>query len=188
MGLLLRPWLPISSDDAAPSPSLNSGRSGITNHPFERTMGSKCPALGRVTAPPARRHFSVGTHDRRVDSNSLPMVPDLEVFPEPVRYLILILLGVGVLSLAGLVLVGLTSSPTVVLEATIVDAPPSDGEVYVLSAFSEGSPVRAAVEEALRTGSASVETSAKRVRSEEVPIDAFYVEHDERVVSVDVNS
>jgi hypothetical protein len=116
------------------------------------------------------------------------MAPDLEVFPEPVRYLILAVLGVGVLSLGGLVLVGLTSSPTVVLEATVVDAPPSDGEVYALSESSEGSPVRTAVEEALRTGSASVETSAKRVRTEDVPTDAFYVSHDGRVVRVDVNS
>ncbi|MFC6940750.1 hypothetical protein ACFQE8_12390 [Salinirubellus sp. GCM10025818] len=123
-----------------------------------------------------------------MDSNSLPMVPDLEVFPESVRYPILAVLGVGVLSLVGLVLVGLTSSPTVVLEATVVDAPPPDGEVYALSEFSGESPVRAVVEEALRTGSASVQTTTDRVRSEDVPIDAFYVEHDGRVVSVDVNS
>ncbi len=116
------------------------------------------------------------------------MVPDLEVFPESVRYPILAVLGVGVLSLVGLVLVGLTSSPTVVLEATVVDAPPPDGEVYALSEFSGESPVRAVVEEALRTGSASVQTTTDRVRSEDVPIDAFYVEHDGRVVSVDVNS
>ena len=116
------------------------------------------------------------------------MVPDLEVFPDPVRYLILAVLGVGVLSLVGLVLVGLTSSPTVVLEATVVDAPPSDGEMYALSEFSEGSPVRAAVEEALRTGSATVQTTTDRMRSEDVPIDAFYVRHDGRVVSVDVNA
>jgi hypothetical protein len=116
------------------------------------------------------------------------MAPDLEVFPEPVRYLILAVLGVGVLSLGGLVLVGLTSSPTVVLEATVVDAPPSDGEVYALSEFSDGSPVRAVVEEALRTGSASVKTTTDRMRSEDVPIDAFHVSYDERVVKVDVNS
>jgi hypothetical protein len=130
--------------------------------------------------------LSVDTLDGDVDSNSLPMVPDLGVFPRPVRYLILLFLVSGVLLLVGLVLAGLASSPTVTLEATAVEAPPSDGDVYALSEFSEGSPVRAVAEEALRTGSASVETTTGEVRSEDVPTDVFYVVRNERAVKVSV--
>jgi len=60
---------------------------------------------------------------RFVDSNSLPMVPDLDVFPRPIRRLILAGLVLGPLLLMTLVLLGAGSSPTVEIEATVVDAP-----------------------------------------------------------------
>jgi hypothetical protein len=123
-----------------------------------------------------------------VDSNSRPMVPDLDVFPRPVRRLILAVLVLGPLVLAGLVLLGASSSPTVVLEATVVDAAPADAEVYPLSGFPEDSPTRDAVEDALRDGSGSVEATTEAVRSDDVPATEYYVRHDGRVVKVSVNS
>jgi len=123
-----------------------------------------------------------------MDSNSLPMAPDLDVFSSPVRFLVLTILGSGVLILVVLVLAGLASSPTVVLEATVVDAPSSDDEVYTLSEFSAESPVQTVAEKALRTGSGSVETTTEEMRSEEVPTDEFYVRHHGRVVRVSVAS
>ena len=122
-------------------------------------------------------------------SNSLPLIPDLSAFPEPVRYLVLSVLVVGPLALAAVVVVvGTLSSPTVVLEATVVDAPPSDAEVYPLSSFSEDSPIRTVVESALEDGSASVQTSVDRVRSADVPLRKLYVSHEGRVVRVAVTS
>jgi hypothetical protein len=121
-------------------------------------------------------------------SNSLPLIPDLSAFPEPVRYLVLSVLVAGPLALAAVVVVGMLSSPTVVLEATVVDAPPSDAEVYPLSTFSEDSPIRTVVESALEDGSASVQTSVDRVRSADVPLRKWYVSHEGRVVRVAVTS
>lgn len=123
-----------------------------------------------------------------MDSNSLPMVADLEVLPQSLRSVLLGLLVLGPLVLLGLVLAGAGSSPTVVVEATVVDAPPSDAAVYELSALSEGNPVRNAVEAALRSGSTSVEATTEAVRTDGVPATAFYVRHDGRVVKVTVRS
>jgi hypothetical protein len=109
------------------------------------------------------------------------MVPDLDASPRPVRYLILAPVVLGPLLLAVTVLVGTASSPTVVVEATVVDAPPvAEDDVYRLSGFAEESPTRAAVEEALRDG--SVTATAEEVRS----APEFYVRHDEQVVRVEM--
>jgi hypothetical protein len=122
-----------------------------------------------------------------VDSNSLPLVPDLDVLPTPVRYLALVALVGGPLLFVVLILVGTASTPTVVVEATVVDAPPAGEEdVYPLSRFPAESPVRVAVEEALRDGSASVEATTDEVRHDGVPTTDYYVEHDGRTVRVTV--
>jgi hypothetical protein len=122
-----------------------------------------------------------------VDSNSLPLVPDLDVLPTPVRYLVLVVLVGGPLLFVVLLLVGTASTPTVVVEATVVDAPPADeDDVYALSRFPAESPVRVAVEEALRDGSASVEATTDEVRHDGVPVTDYYVEHDGRTVRVTV--
>lgn len=121
-----------------------------------------------------------------MDSIGLPMVPDLEVLPRLVRYGVLALLVLGPLLFGALVLLGSVSSPTVVVEAAVVDAPPSDAEVLRLAEFSEGSPIRIAVEEALRDGSGSATTTVEELRSERFPGPEFHVRHDERVVRVTV--
>lgn len=123
-----------------------------------------------------------------MDSNSLPMVPDLDVFPRPIRRLILAGLVLGPFLLMTLVLLGAGSSPTVEIEATVVDAPPSDADVYPLSDLSEDSPTRAVVEDALRDGSSTVEATTEEVRSDGVPATEYYVRHDGRVVRVSVIS
>lgn len=127
-----------------------------------------------------------------MDSNSLPMVSDLHVVSRPVRHAILGVLGVGVFLLVVSILFDTLSTPTVTLEATVVDsAPPgADADVYSLSGFSTGSPVRTAVAEALRseTGSASAETTTERYRAENLPTTEFYVRHDGRVVRVAAES
>ncbi|WP_251342579.1 hypothetical protein [Haloplanus halophilus] len=126
-----------------------------------------------------------------MDSNSLPMVPDLHVVSKPVRYLVLGVLGAGVLLLVVLVLLGMASTPTVTLEATVVDSVPSETaaeDVHSLSGFADDSPVRAVVEDALRTGSASVEATTADVRDADVPSTEFYVRHDGRVVRVVIDS
>ncbi len=118
------------------------------------------------------------------------MVPDLHVLSKPVRYLLLGVLGSAVLLFAVLVLLGLASTPTVTVEATVVGGVPPDAaaeDVYPLSRFSADSPVRAAVEAALRSGSGSVETTTERYRAENVPT-AFYVRHDGDVVRVSVDA
>ena len=118
-----------------------------------------------------------------MDSIGLPMVPDLETFPRPVRSLVLAALVLGPLLFAAAVLVGTASSQTVVVEATVVDAPPADDEdVYQLAGFPEEAPTRTAVEEALSDGSGSVTTTVEEVRSDP----EFYVRHDERVLRVTV--
>jgi hypothetical protein len=119
-----------------------------------------------------------------MDSNSLPMVPDMAVFPKPVRSLVFAVLGTGVLLFALLILLGLASTPTVTVEAAVVDDAPSNAEVYSLSTFSEESKVRAAVEEALQSDSASVEATTEEIRTDEVPTTEFYVSHEGRVVHV----
>jgi hypothetical protein len=116
------------------------------------------------------------------------MAPDLNVFSKPVRYGVLALLVLGPLLFGALVLAGAGSSPTVVVEATVVDSPPSDAEVHQLSRFDDGSPVRAAVEEALRDGSGSIETTTEEVRADDLPADGYYVSHDGRTVRVSVRS
>jgi hypothetical protein len=122
------------------------------------------------------------------------MAPDLHVLPGPVRYLVLGVSGSGVLLLAVLVLLGVASTPTVTLEATVVDSVPPgadvDEDVYPLSRFGAESPVRAAVEEARRStsGTGSVETTTERYRAENLPTTAFYVRHDGAVVRVSVES
>lgn len=121
-----------------------------------------------------------------MDSIGLPMVPDLDVFPRPIRYGLLAVLVAGPLCLGLLVLVGGVSSPTVVVEATAVDAPPSDADVHRLSEFSEGSPVRAAVEEALRKHSGAARTTAEEVRSGTFPGTEFHVRDGDRFVRVTV--
>lgn len=123
-----------------------------------------------------------------MDSNSLPMVPDLAVFPEPVRYVVLALLVLVPLLLGALVLAGVGSTPTVVVEATVVDAPPSDVEVHPMSDLPEGSPVREAVDEAVRNGSGSVETTTDAVRADGLSATAYYVRHDGAVVRVAFDS
>jgi hypothetical protein len=123
-----------------------------------------------------------------MDSNSLPMVPELGVFPRPIRYVVLALLVLGPLALGALVLAGAGSTPTVVVEATVVDSPPSDAEVYALSEIPDDSPVRTAVEEALRTGSGSVEATTEEVRADGFPVTEYYVRHDGRVVRVSLQS
>ena len=129
-----------------------------------------------------------------MDSNSLPMVPDLHVVSKPVRYLVLGVLGSGVLLFAVLVLLGTLSTPTVTLEATVVDSVPpgadADEDVYPLSRFSSESPVRTAIEESLRseTGAGSAETTTERYRAENPPTTEFYVRHDGRVIRVAVES
>jgi hypothetical protein len=120
--------------------------------------------------------------------SSLPLIPDLDVLPRPVRYLVLGVLVLGPLLLLALVLAGAGSTPTVVVEATVVDSPPSDAEVYALSELPDGSPVRVAVEEALRDGSGSVEATTDEVRHDGVPATDYYVRHDGRVVRVTVGS
>jgi hypothetical protein len=122
-----------------------------------------------------------------MDSISLPMVPDLEAFPKPVRYGLLAVLVLGPLLFGLLVVLGGVSSPTVVVDATAVDSPPSDAEVYRLSGFAEGSPIRAATEEALRDGSGSVETTVADVRSGTYPGTEFYVRDDGRFVRVTID-
>jgi len=118
-----------------------------------------------------------------MDSIGLPMVPDLEAFSRPVRYLVLTALVLGPLLFAAAILVGTASSPPVVVEATVVDSPPADnGDVYQLAGFSEEAPTRTAVEEALRDGSGSVTATVEEVRSDP----EFYVQHDEQVVRVTV--
>jgi hypothetical protein len=119
-----------------------------------------------------------------MDSNSLPMVPDMAVFSKPVRYLVFGVLGTGVFVFALLILLGLVSTPTVTVEATVVDDAPSDAAVYPLSSFSEDSEVRVAVEEALRSGTASVEATTEEIRDDDVPATEFYVSHEGRVVHV----
>jgi hypothetical protein len=118
------------------------------------------------------------------------MVPDLHVVSRPVRYLVLGGMGSGVLLLAVLVLLGIASTPTVTLEATVVDSVPPDAaadeDVHALSRFSADGPVRAAVESALRSGSESVETTTERYRAEDLPATEFYVRHDGAVVRVSV--
>jgi hypothetical protein len=116
------------------------------------------------------------------------MVPDMDVFPRPVRYAVLAALVLGPLLLGLLVLAGVGSTPTVVVEATVVDSAPSDADVYPLSALSEGSPPRVAVTEAVRDGSSSVEATTQEVRSDGVPATSYYVRHDGRVVKVSVTS
>jgi hypothetical protein len=116
--------------------------------------------------------------------NSLPLIPDLEVLPWPLRYLALGLLVLGPLLLLALVLVGAGSSPTVTVEATVVDAPPSDAEVHALSEFPADSPVRAAVEEALREGTGSAQGTKAEVRNGAASGTEYYVERDGRVVKV----
>ena len=74
------------------------------------------------------------------------------------------------------------------VEATVVDSPPADAEVYPLSELPEGSPVRTAVREALRTGSGSVEATTEEVRAAGVPATEYYVRHDGRVVRVSLQS
>ncbi|WP_380681036.1 hypothetical protein [Salinigranum sp. GCM10025319] len=123
-----------------------------------------------------------------MDSNSLPMVPELGVFPEPIRYVVLALLVLGPLVLGALVLAGVGSTPTVVVEATVVDSPPSDAEVHALSTVPDDSPVRTAVGEALRTGSGSVEATTEEVRADGFSATEYYVRHDGRVVRVSLQS
>jgi hypothetical protein len=116
------------------------------------------------------------------------MVPDIEVFPRPVRRLLLALLVLGPLVFGALVLLGAGSSPTVVIEATVVDSPPPDADVYPLSRVPDDSPVRAVVTDALSDGSASVEATTEAVRSDGVPATDYYVRHDGRTVRVSVTS
>lgn len=119
-----------------------------------------------------------------MDSIALPMVPDLDAFSRPVRYLVLAVVVLDPLFFAALVLVGTASRPTVAVEATVVDEPPAtEDRVYRLSGVDDESPTRAAVEEALRDGSGSVMTTVEEVRSDP----EFYVRHDGQVVRVTIS-
>jgi hypothetical protein len=120
--------------------------------------------------------------------NSLPLIPDLEFLPRPVRYLVLAVVVLGPLTLLVMVLVGAGSSPTVVVEATAVDAAPPDAEVYDYSQVPDDSPAGAALEEALRDGSGSVEATTEAVRNDGIPATDYYVRHDGQVVRVTVDS
>jgi hypothetical protein len=117
------------------------------------------------------------------------MVPDLDAFPTPIRYLLLGVLVGGPLVFVVLVLLGASSTPTVVVEATVVDSgPPSpDAAVYPLSRFPDDSPVRVAAAEALETGSASVEATTDEVQYDGVPHTGYYVEHDGRTVRIETH-
>ena len=70
----------------------------------------------------------------------------MSVFPKTVRSLVFAVLGTGVLLFGLLILLGLASTPTVTVEATVVDDVPSDAEAYSLSTFSAESRVRVAAE------------------------------------------
>jgi hypothetical protein len=113
-----------------------------------------------------------------MDSNSLPMVPDLEAFSPPVRYGVLALLVLGPLLFGALVFLGGASSPAAVVEASPTDAPPSDAKVVPLAAFSDESPVRTASEAALDGESHSVETTVEAVQSGAYSGEEFYVAQD----------
>jgi hypothetical protein len=69
------------------------------------------------------------------------MVPDTAVFSKRARYLVFAVLGTDVFLFALLILLGLASTPTVTVEATVVDDAPSSAEVYSLSSFWEESTV-----------------------------------------------
>jgi hypothetical protein len=122
-----------------------------------------------------------------MDSNSLPLVPDLDVFPRPVRKLLLAVLVLGPLCFFVLVLAGAGSSPTVVVEGKAVESAPQNAAVYPLSRFPDDSPVRVAVREAVRDGSGSVETTTDAARYDGVPHSGYYVRHDGRIVEVSVS-
>ncbi|SEA06284.1 hypothetical protein SAMN04488065_1646 [Haloplanus vescus] len=126
-----------------------------------------------------------------MDSNSLPMVPDLRVVSKPVRYLVLGVLGAGVLLFAVLVVLGTLSTPTVTVEATVVDSVPADAtdeDVSSLSDFPADSPIRAVVEDALENGTASATATTAEIRAADAPGTEWYVRHDGRVVRVEVNA
>jgi hypothetical protein len=135
--------------------------------------------------------MTAGRRVSTVDSNSLPMAPD--VVSKQIRCLVLGVLAAGVGLLIVLVLLGMASTPTVTLEATVVDSVPSGADaedVYPLSRFAAESPVRAAVERSLgsESESRSVETTTERYRAENVPATEFHVRHEGRVVRVSVES
>ena len=116
------------------------------------------------------------------------MVPDLAAFHKPVRYVLLAVLVLGPISLVIVVLVGVTSSPSVVVEATVVDARPSEADVYTLSEIPEDSPLRPVVLQAFRAGSAEAEVKTEQLRFDGFPTRGVYNRHDGRFVKVTVDS
>ena len=112
----------------------------------------------------------------------------MSVFPKTGRSLVFVVLGTGVLLFGLLILLGLASTPTVTVEATVVDDVPPDADAYSLSTFSAESRVRVAAEAALgsASGSASVTATTEEIRTDAATETEFYVEHEGRVVRVAV--
>lgn len=139
-----------------------------------------------MTGRPDTRDTITAERRWRVDSNSLPRVPDMPVFPKTVRSLVFAVLGTGVLLFGLLILLGLASTPTV----TVVDDVLPDADAYSLSTFSAESRVRVAAETALgsESGSASVTATTEEIRTDAATETEFYVEHEGRVVRVAVRN
>ena len=114
----------------------------------------------------------------------------MSVFPEAVRYLVFAVLGTGVLLFGLLILLGLASTPTVTVEATVVDDVPPDADAYSLSTFSAESRVRVAAETALgsESGPAAITATTEEIRTDAASETEFYVEHQGRVVRVSVHN
>ena len=89
-------------------------------------------------------------------------------------------------ALAVVALVDTVGSTPVVLDATVIETPPSDATVREVDEFPAESPVRTVIERARADSSASVDTTRKRLRDADVTGTRLYVVSGERVVRVNV--